>query len=149
MMALAAALLLVGCAKASLDQNAPRPIGRATQRDISIFVPQALNRHGYAVVDYRETRNTIYFATAWEHRAPFEDEAEDGATQCRTRITVEARKGGGEMYAVTLRVENAALGSSPDAQWRPVAATPMFQGHVRAITSAIQLHIDAGVRVHE
>jgi hypothetical protein len=125
-----------------------RDVGRGTRGDIGTFVPQALSRYGYAVANFRETPTLIYFETAWEHRAPFEDEVEAGAEECRTRILVEARKGGADFYSVTLRVENSALTMSlDDERWVPMEATKMFDEHVDEIVSVIQMNIDAGVRL--
>jgi len=144
---LAVALLLSGCG-ASLGRGVLRnDLGRGTRRDITMFVREILYRYGYAIQEVRETSNTIYYETAWARREPFDDEAARGAEECRSRIIVEARKGGAEMYSVRLRAENTALVFQYPGEWRPMPATEMFREHVREISNAIRMEIDAGVRV--
>lgn len=140
-------LLLSGCG-ASLSRGVlSNDLGRGTRRDIATFVREILYRHGYVIQQVRETSNTIYYETAWMRREPFEDEAARGAEESRSRIIVEARKGGAETFSVRLRAENTALVFQYPGEWRPMAATEMFRDHVREISNAIRMEIDAGVRV--
>jgi hypothetical protein len=137
----------IGCAGASLNRDILRhDVGRGTRSDIQLTVPEMLIRHGYAVREFRDTRSLIYYETAWLHREPLADEVNDGAVERRTRIIVEARLSGAT-YAVNLRAENQVLGPSAGAEWIGAPASDMLRNHVREISSAIGLRIDAGVRV--
>lgn len=120
-------------------------VGRATRFDVLNKVEEILVRHGYVVQERRDTGALVQLATSWTTRAPFEDEAGQGVIECRTRLLVEGRPQGNDMFSVILRAESLAL-EDGGGEWRPIAATPMFREHVRELANALSLEIDAGVR---
>jgi len=148
---LAMTMALAGCAGLSrADIGTLRyDVGRGSRGDIELVVPDMLARYGYEMDQRRDTGRRLYFQTAWLHREPFEDE-DRCDIDCRTRITVEARRAGNEFYSVTLRAENAAFEVRPTAgesgRWVPYPATEMFRAHVTELTEEIGMQIDAGVR---
>jgi hypothetical protein len=119
-------------------------VGRASRFDLLDKVEAILNREGYTVQERRDSGSLIQIGTSWTSRQPFEDEAARGATEGRTRILVEARRQGNDIYAVVLRAENSTL--AEDGAWVALPATPMFREHVRELSNALALEIDAGVR---
>src|SRR2546423_269385 len=126
-------LLLAGCA---LQKNVVRAsVGRATRFDVLNRVEGVLNRYGYTVQGRRDTGTTIQLITGWQNRAPFEDEAGRGATECRTRLTVDARPQGNDMFAVILRAENEI--QAADGSWKPDAPAEMFRAHVADVSNAL------------
>jgi hypothetical protein len=116
-------------------------------------IPELLIRAGYTMQVRRDTGTLLYYETAWHVRKPFDDEADQCTTECRSRIIVEARRQGGEIFSVSLRAENSSLvSSSPEnpsgsAVWTPLLPSPQFRDHVNELASAIGMRIDAGVRV--
>lgn len=147
-------LMAAGCAGASLQRGILRhDVGRGSRGDIQSFIPETLIRHGYHIQQHRDTGTLIYYETAWLHREPFEDEVEACASECRSRIIVEARRRGGNLFSVTLRAENAVLAESSglepsgNAVWTPLPPTDRFREHVGELSTAIAMRIDAGVRV--
>ena len=121
-------------------------VGRASRFDVLNKVETILNREGYTVQERRDTGSMIQLGTSWTTREPFEDEAARGATECRTRVVVEARRQGNDTYAVVVRAENSTLTDADDGVWKALPPTPMFRGHVRELSQALALEIDAGVR---
>jgi hypothetical protein len=121
-------------------------VGRASRFDVLDKVEAILNREGYTVQERRDTGSLIQLGTSWTTREPFEDEAARGATECRTRILVEARRQGNDTYAVVVRAENSTLTEADAGVWKALPPTPMFRGHVRELSNALALEIDAGVR---
>jgi hypothetical protein len=145
---------LTGCGSASLPRDVLRyDVGRGSRGDIELVIPEMLVRHGYTIQLRRNTEALLYFETAWLNREPFEDEVRQCEVECRTRIIVEARRQGGEIFSVTLRAENAfragpgMVTRSPEAEWNALPPTPKFRDHVAKISSDIGDRIDAGVRV--
>ncbi|MSR36826.1 MAG: hypothetical protein EXR95_09350 [Gemmatimonadetes bacterium] len=135
--------LLAGCA---LQSNLIQlDVGRASRFDVLNKVEGVLNREGYAVQERRDTGALIQIASSWTTRAPFYDEAERGVTECRTRILVEGRRQGSDLFAVVVRAENSAQ-EGDTGVWKALTPTPMFRAHVRELSNALALEIDAGVR---
>lgn len=125
---------------------AQQAVGRATRPDIVDKVPRILDQQGYQVQESRDTGNAIQYMTSWVTRAPFDDEVSRGAAECRTRVTFEARKIGGETYSVSLRAESMMRRQGLDGGWVSLEATPMFREHLREVGEALALEIDMGVR---
>jgi hypothetical protein len=147
-------LSLSGCGGASLPRDVIRyDVGRGSRGDIELVIPEMLVRHGYTIQLRRNTASLLYFETAWLNREPFEDEVQQCEVECRTRIIVEARRQGGEIFSVTLRAENSFMAGpgmvtpSGEAVWNPLTPTPKFREHIGDISSDIGDRIDAGVRV--
>lgn len=139
---LALLALLAGCA---LQSNLTQlEVGRASRYDVLNKVEGVLNREGYTVQERRDTGALIQLASSWTTRAPFEDEAGRGVTECRTRIVVEGRRQGNDLFAVVVRAENSAQDEA--GVWKALPPTPMFRAHVRELSNALALEIDAGVR---
>jgi hypothetical protein len=146
--------ILAGCGSASLPRDVLRfDVGRGSRGDIERAIPEMLIRHGYAIQQQRDTGSLLYFETAWLNREPFEDEAGLCSLECRTRIIVEARRQGGEIYSVTLRAENTFLQQPSmitpigEQVWNPLPPTEKFREHINEISTDIGDRIDAGVRV--
>lgn len=153
----AAALLLTlgACSGATLSHSAVESkIGRATFRDIVVEVPDIFGANGFSIHETRRTGNSVSFETDWRARAPFEDEAEQGADRARTRLLLDARRAGGRTYSLRIRAENEVRGvpgaSGPVAgsRWGTIPATEMYRAYVRDLFMQIKLEVDAGVRVH-
>ena len=142
---LALTLALTACASTGRSNVLQTDVGRATRPDILDKVPRILDQQGYEVQERRDTGNVIQYMTTWVTRAPFEDEENRGATECRTRLTLEAREQGNGFYAVTLKAENT-MQRSLDGQWVNLAPTTMFRRHLRDVTEALALEINMGVR---
>jgi hypothetical protein len=146
-----AAMLAAACAGGSLSRDAVREdLGRGSRGDIELVIPEMLIRAGYTIQLRRDTGSLLYYETAWHVRQPFEDEAEQCSRECRSRIIVEARRQGGELYSVTLRAENSSLVQSDptaDAVWTAIESSPQFREHVSELSETIAMRIDAGVRV--
>jgi hypothetical protein len=148
------ALFVGSCATASLPRGVLRyDLGRGSRGDIEGVIPEMLIRAGYTVQQRRDTGNLLYFETAWHVREPFEDETEPCALECRSRVIVEARQQGGNLYSVTLRAENSFYGLAEGADeaaapgWTPLVPSTEFREHVSELSARISLRIDAGVRV--
>ncbi|NIR79554.1 MAG: hypothetical protein GWM92_12675 [Gemmatimonadetes bacterium] len=155
---LAAAVLLVSAACASgsgsLNQSSVEStIGRATFRDVVVELPDIVGENGFSIRRTRRTARTVSFETSWRARAPFEDEADQGADRARTRLFLVARKGGGNTYTLRVRADNQvrgvadATGLAPGAAWSTIPATPMYRDYVRELFMQIKLQVDAGVRI--
>jgi hypothetical protein len=143
-LALGSLPLVAACAlQSNLIQQ---DVGRASRFDVLNKVEAILNREGYTVQERRDTGSLIQLGTSWTTREPFGDEAARGATECRTRIVVEARRQGNDTYAVVVRAENSTLTDAEDGVWKALPPTTMFRGHVRELSNALALEIDAGVR---
>lgn len=141
---LAALSLAAGCAlQSSAIQLA---VGRATGFDVLSRAEGVLSRQGYTVQERRNSGSLIQLATSWTTRSPFDDEAAQGATECRTRLLIEARRQGSDLYAVVLRAENTALTDAAGGVWKALPPTLSFRGHIQDISNALALEIDAGVR---
>ena len=121
-------------------------VGRASRFDVLDKVESILNREGYTIQERRDTGSLIQLATSWTNRAPFEDEVQRGATEARTRVIVEARRQGNDIFAVVLRAENSVLTEGMDGTWQALPPTDMFRSHVRELSNALALEIDSGVR---
>jgi hypothetical protein len=121
-------------------------VGRASRFDVLNKVEAILNRLGYTVQERRDTGSLIQLGTSWTTREPFEDETARGAIECRTRVVVEARRQGSDLFAVVVRAENSTITESDDGVWKALPPTTMFHGHVREVANALALEIDAGVR---
>jgi hypothetical protein len=121
-------------------------VGRASRFDVLEKVEVVLNRQGYAIQDRRDDGSLIMLSTSWTTRAPFEDEAARGATECRTRVLVEARRQGNDLFAVVLRAENSSTTEAEPGVWKALPPTPMFRAHVRELSAALALEVDSGVR---
>jgi hypothetical protein len=109
-----------------------------------------LIRAGYTIQQRRDTGSLLYYETAWHVREPFDDEVLQCTRECRSRVIVEARRQGGELYSVTLRAENSSLVQSDpaaDAVWTPLVPGERFREHVSGLSESIGMRIDAGVRV--
>lgn len=154
---LAAALLLAvgGCAGATLNRSAVESkIGRATFRDIMVEVPEIFGANGFSIHESRRTGRGVFFETNWRGRAPFDDEAEQGADRARTRLVLNARRAGGDIYTLRIRAENevrgvpGASGPAGGSRWGKIPATGMYREYVRDLFMQIKLRVDAGVRVH-
>jgi hypothetical protein len=144
-LALAWLLALPACASTGRSNALQTDVGRATRPDIEDKVPRILDQQGYEVQERRDTGNVIQYMTSWVTRMPFEDEGNRGATECRTRLTIEAREQGNGFYAVTLKAENT-MQRALDGQWVNLAPTTMFRRHLRDLTEALALEINMGVR---
>jgi hypothetical protein len=147
-------VVLTTCAPASLQRGVLRhEVGRGSRGDIELTVPELLIRAGYAIQQRRDTGSLLYYETTWHSREPFEDEIDQCALGCRSRIIVEARRQGGNLYSVTLRAENAFLDRSLDPDpsmasvWVPFPPGERFREHVSELSAGIGMRIDAGVRV--
>jgi hypothetical protein len=139
------ALLFLSAACALQSNLIQLDVGRATRFDVLNRIETILNREGYTVQARRDTGALIQLETSWTTRAPFEDEADQGITEGRTRLVVEGRRQGNDIYAVVLRAENSVL-AGESGEWKPLSPTPMFREHVREVSNALALEIDAGVR---
>jgi hypothetical protein len=146
--------LLAGCGSASLPRDVVRvDVGRGSRGDIELVIPEQLVRHGYTIQQRRDTGTLLYYETAWLNRQPFEDEVEQCRLECRTRIIVEARRQGGEIFSVTLRAENSFLDqptgvlATGEPVWTALPPTEKFREHINKISTDIEDRIDAGVRV--
>jgi hypothetical protein len=146
--------ILAGCGSASLPRDVLRfDVGRGSRGDIELVIPEMLVRHGYAIQQRRDTGSMLYYETAWLNREPFEDEVKQCELECRTRIIVEARRQGGEIFSVTLRAENtfrqepSMITPIGEAVWNPFPPTEKFREHIDKISTDIGDRIDAGVRV--
>lgn len=148
--ALLTALVLVGmtwgCASSGLRGTEIRDLGRGTQRDISLAVQDEVAKQGYLLTTYTETSTRMYWETSWLIREPFEDEVSKGVDRIRTRVIIRAQRGASDFFLVTLRMENEATGLAPDGEWHRMPSTEMFRDHVRELSTAIELRIDAGMR---
>lgn len=152
---IAAAVLILGaCASGSLNQSSVEStIGRATFRDVVVELPDIVGENGFSIRRTRRTARTVSFETSWRARAPFEDEAEQGAERARTRLFLMARKGGGNTYTLRVRADNQvrgvadATGLAPGVAWSTIPATPMYRDYVRELFMQIKLQVDAGVRI--
>ncbi|MSR36192.1 MAG: hypothetical protein EXR95_06040 [Gemmatimonadetes bacterium] len=134
-----------GCA--SGPRNVMRlDVGRASRPDVVDKVPRILDQQGYEVQERQDTGNVIRYMTSWVTRAPFEDEAARGAQECRTRLTVEARLAAGGTFGVSLSAESTMQRGSFDGAWVNLPPTPMFREHMSAVSEALALEIDMGVR---
>ena len=147
------ALAVAACAPASLQRDVLRhDLGRGSRGDIEAIIPELLVRAGYTIQQRRDTGSLLYYETAWHVREPFEDEVQTCTLDCRSRIIVEARRQGGELYSVTLRAENSALtqGAAAGAEpvWTALVPSPLFREHVSELSESIGMRIDAGVRVY-
>ena len=110
--------ILVLCAACALQTNAVQlTVGRATGYDLLTRAEGVLNRQGYQAQERREEDSFIQVATSWTDRAPFADEAARGATACRTRFVIEARRQGSGLYTLILRAENTALTDDASGTW--------------------------------
>jgi hypothetical protein len=143
--ALALLLALGACASSGRSNVLQTDVGRATRPDILDKVPRIMDQQGYEVQERRDTGNVIQYMTSWITRTPFDDEQNRGATEVRTRLTLEAREQGNGFYAVTLKGENTMLRAF-DGQWVNMAPTTMFRRHLNELTEALSLEIDMGVR---
>lgn len=126
-------------------------VGHATSRDILEHVPRILGGHGYTIYNTRRTDDTIYLETNWRSRAPFEDEADRGAEQARTRIIVRARRSSESFFTVRLEAQNEVMGPIEGddllgRDWSIVPASDRYRSYVRELTSEIALAVDAGQR---
>ena len=142
---LIALALLDGCA-GGRNALVRVDVGRATRPDIMDKAPRILDQQGYEIVERRDTGNAIQYMTSWITREPFTDEAQRGASECRTRLTFEARQSAGETFAVRISAENQMLRSGFDGAWVAMAPTPMFRQHIDDVREALALEIDMGVR---
>jgi len=147
-------LLLSACGRANLDRGSfQQTVGRATFYDIAEEVPLILGDNGYAIDEALRTKRIVSFTTNWRRRAPFEDEAEQGAKLARTRLVVEGRKSVGRTYTLRIRAENEVQGipdpsgSGNGGYWSTIASTPMFRDYIRELSMEIMIEVDAGVRV--
>jgi hypothetical protein len=150
---------LVGCAGGlarlgTIDHS----VGRGSFRDIMVEVPAVLERYGYAIYENRPTNSTLYIATGWQERAPFDDEAEEGVEYARTRFIARGRKAGPTMYTLTISAENQVMtppDSTPETtgrpatEWSVMAPTDMYRSYVREITTEIEMKVDAGLRKYD
>lgn len=146
-------LLAGGCVTSfANDSSVEQSIGRATMRDFVDEVPQVLGSNGYTIHRRRRTSRLLSFETNWMYRAPFEDEADRGASAARTRIFVSARISAGNIYSVRARAENEVRGV-PGADdmagtgWSRIPATEMYRAYARDLFLKIRLQVDAGVRI--
>jgi hypothetical protein len=146
--------LVVGtaCAGAQLDQSDVQSrIGRATERDIVALVPLTLERHGYIIYNNRRTSDMLYFETNWRARAPFDDEAAQGADGARTRIIIRARKSSELFFTLSLQAQNEVSGipfatDVTGSDWSTIPATDEYREYVNALSSEIRMLVDAGQR---
>lgn len=140
------------CAGARLSQSSVQDrIGRATERDIVALVPEILQRHGYVIYNNRRSDDVLYFETNWRSRAPFEDEAAQGADGARTRIIIRARRASEFFFTLTLEAQNQVSGIPFDSElagspWSTIPATDLYREYVAALTLEIQLQVDSGNR---
>ena len=142
-LALALLLAAAGCA---LQRNVvQQSVGRATRFDVLNKVEGILNREGYTVQERRDTGALILLATSWQTRQPLDDEARQGITECRTRLLIEGRPQGNDMFSVVLRAETTGTVGG-DGVWKPLPATDEFRARVRELAGALALEIDAGMR---
>ena len=145
------AVVTTGCAGGSLSRDALRhDLGRGSRGDIELVIPEMLIKAGYAIQLRRDTGSLLYYETAWHVRQPFDDEVDQCTRECRSRIIVEARRQGGELYSVSLRAENSSLvqtDPAASAVWMPIDSSEKFREHVSELSETIGLRIDAGVRV--
>jgi hypothetical protein len=146
------ALAVAACAPASLQRDVLRhDLGRGSRGDIQAILPELLIRAGYTIQQRRDTGSLLYYETAWHVREPFDDETGPCTLDCRSRVVVEARRQGGELFSVMLRAENSALVQGADASsepvWTPLPPSPLFREHVSELSESIGMRIDAGVRV--
>jgi hypothetical protein len=142
---LALAAVLEACA------SAPRnviqmDVGRASRPDVLDKVPRILDQHGYEVQERHDTGTRIQYVTSWITRAPLDDEMVRGADECRTRLTLEARQGAGEVFSLTIKAESMMRGETLEGGWVNLEPTPMFREHVRSLSEALALEVDMGVR---
>ena len=142
-----------GCGTARLSQSdVENRIGRATERDIVALVPEILQRHGYVIYNNRRTADMLYFETNWRSRAPFEDEAAQGADDARTRIIIRARKSSGMFFTLRLEAQNQVSGipyASSDlvgSRWSTIPATDLYKEYVSELSSEIRMQVDSGQR---
>ena len=136
------------CGTAQLSQsNVENRIGRATERDIVVLVPETLQRHGYLIYNNRRTPDMLYFETNWRSRAPFEDEAAQGADGARTRIIIRARKASELFFNLRIEAQNQVSGIPFTAsQWSTIPATDLYKAYVGDLSSEIRLLVDSGSR---
>lgn len=140
------------CASARLDQSdVQNQIGRATERDIVALVPLTLERHGYIIYNNRRTSDMLYFETNWRSRAPFDDEAAQGADGARTRIIIRARKASQHLFSLRLQAQNEVSGIPLASDvtvpgWSTIPATDQYREYVNELSSEIRMLVDAGQR---
>jgi hypothetical protein len=143
----------VACASVSRQGSVEDTVARATYHDIVDEVPDILGTSGYTLHRRETTRRSIVFETDWRYRAPFADEADQGADQARTRLIVDARPSAGNVYAVRVRAENevqgAMVATDPDGEetWSTIPATDMYEAYARELFLRIRMRVDAGVRI--
>jgi len=126
-------------------------IGRASSYDIMREVPAVLRLHGYAIYENRQTSSTLHIETGWQERAPFDDEADEGAENARTRFIARGRKAGPTVYTLTISAENQvrALSDTVEAGWSTMPPTDAYLAYVREITTEIEMKVDAGLRRYD
>lgn len=147
-----AALLLGACGTSLADRGiVQETVGRATERDILVEVPDILGESGFVISERRTSGRRISFETEWMRRAPFEDEAALGAEEARTRVIVTARRSAANLYTVDVRADNQLRGVATQAfagtGWSSIPATDMNRDYIRQLALDIRLRIDAGVRI--
>ena len=140
--------LCSACGTAQLSQSdVQNRIGRATERDIVVLVTETLQRHGYIIYNNRRSVDVLYFETNWKSRAPFEDEAAQGADGARTRIIIRARRASDMFFTLRLEAQNQVSGIPFAAsRWSTIPATDLYKEYVGELSSEIRLLVDAGSR---
>ena len=144
----AAVPLCSACGTAQLSQSdVQNRIGRATARDIVVLVTETLQRHGYIIYNNRRSVDVLYFETNWKSRAPFEDEAAQGADGARTRIIIRARRASDMFFTLRLEAQNQVSGIPyATSRWSTIPATDLYKEYVGELSSEIRLLVEAGRR---
>ena len=147
---------LAGCVTSgasSNDGSYRERLGTATPNDIIRETENTLvSRYNYRFDRRVTTSEDLRFITQWNVHSPLDDEQQQGISQCRTRIIVNARpksRAGTEVrtYTVIFRSEyEVQKGGS--VEWVSAPMTPSRTEYIEEIASYLENQITSGVRTY-
>jgi|Deesub1362B_J571_1020462.scaffolds.fasta_scaffold30941_1 hypothetical protein len=147
-------LFIAGCSgtratKATKRMEYRERIGKVTEfdfRDKTLEILQ--NRYQYVYEFTRYDQNQLYVETLWRERNPFEDEAEAGVINARTKIIVTARPmefSTGALWIATIQFINQVQ-LEGGTQWIRMPLTKQAMAYFRKITDDLRTEYQTGIR---
>jgi hypothetical protein len=147
-------MVLWGCAGTSGDGDDVRMynanLGAATLFDLNQKTRQMFDRYQFQLIRVETSTDMTYYETEWKPRRPFDDEAEQGIAEARTRIIIQATPRtravmGADMSTVKMIAENQVRFEN-SVEWQYGTITSMVRAYLKSFSDDLTMEFRTGMR---
>jgi hypothetical protein len=146
---MALSLIISSCSTSEYASKEVREnLGRTTDNDILIKVPNLFNRHNFQIYRHEETLDGITFESEWKERSVFDDERALGVERARNKIYVSSRPATARatnLHRVWFEGINEVFIQGSD-RWTDTLMTDMAEKYLNDLVQDYKDDLAVGVR---